>query len=240
MIPALLAHLTAAGARELAVLDVGAGTGGNQRWLRPHLPLPQHWVHLDQDPTVSRHDPGGPGTVLVTGDVGSAGEIVQSLPSGRRILTCAALLDVLTAEQIRTLCAAAAAARAPALFSLTVTGAWDLDPGDRLDTRLRESFDDHQRRAGRAGPDAADLAVQACQTGGARILTADTPWHLDAGSGPELVDRFLRERVAAAVEQSPNLTGPATVWLARRRAELASRRLRIGVGHRDVLALPAG
>ncbi|HEY5788354.1 MAG TPA: hypothetical protein VIT65_26650 [Microlunatus sp.] len=238
LVPALLDHLGAAGAGEVAVLDVGAGTGANQRWLRPHVPLPQRWVQLDRDPTLARVIPSDPETVLVTGDITVVPGLLNTLPSGRRILTCAALLDVVSADGVRLLCATAAAARAPALFSLTITGAWDLEPVDPLDAPLRRAFDDHQRRGGLAGPGAIRIAVEACRAAGATILTAPTDWHLDVRSGQEFVDRFLRERVAAASEMVPGLSEPARVWLTRRREQLADSDLRIRVGHRDLLALP--
>ncbi|HEY5979754.1 MAG TPA: hypothetical protein VIT41_08975 [Microlunatus sp.] len=179
-----------------------------------------------------------PGTRLLTGDIARVPELLGDLPRGRRVLTCAALLDVLPSSGIRTLAAVASAAAAPVLFSLTVTGAWDLDPSDPLDGPLRRAFDDHQRRSGLAGPDALEIAVEALRTGGSTILTTDTDWHLDAGSGADLVDRFLRERVAAAVEVRPDLADPAADWLDRRRRHLAASILRIRVGHRDLLALP--
>src|SRR5207344_2679470 len=38
----------------LEIIDLGAGTGANQRWLAPRLPLRQRWIHLDHDPVISR------------------------------------------------------------------------------------------------------------------------------------------------------------------------------------------
>jgi hypothetical protein len=39
------------------IIDLGAGTGANQRWLAPRLPIRQRWLHLDHNPMISRSLP---------------------------------------------------------------------------------------------------------------------------------------------------------------------------------------
>jgi hypothetical protein len=160
--------------------------------------------------------------------------------SDRHVVTCSALLDVLTTDQIDAVCRAVIENQVPALFSLTVTGALNIGPADSYDELFLDAFNDHQRRAGRAGPDAITLAVNALCAGGFTVRTQETPWRLTASSDWAFVGQLLQERLDAAVAQNPSLASVATGWLELRRSQFALGILRIEVGHRDVLALPGG
>ena len=104
---------------------------------------------------------------------------------------------------------------------------------------LLDAFNDHQRRAGRAGPEAITLAVDALCAGGFTVRTQETPWQLTASSDWAFVEQLLQERLDAAVAQNPSLASAATAWFELRRSQLGLGILRIEVGHRDILALPA-
>ena len=124
-------------------------------------------------------------------------------------VTASALVDVLTAAEIDGLAATCAAASVPALLTLTVTGRVELEPPDPADAEVAAAFDAHQRRtvAGRRllGPDAAAVAVHAFRRHGMTVRTAETPWRL-GDDDRALIARWLTERVAAAVEQQPELS----------------------------------
>ena len=53
----------------LEIIDLGAGTGANQRWLAPRLPFVQRWIHLDHDPAISRSLPLPDDTMIIDGNV---------------------------------------------------------------------------------------------------------------------------------------------------------------------------
>jgi hypothetical protein len=68
------------------------------------------------------------------------------------------------------------------------------------------------------------------------VRIAETPWRLGA-EDRALISRWLTERVAAAVEQRPDLRGRAVAALHRR---VNSAPLRAVIYHVDLLALPNG
>ncbi|HET8914545.1 MAG TPA: hypothetical protein VFM91_02455 [Propionibacteriaceae bacterium] len=223
----------------LEIIDLGAGTGANQRWLAPRLEYVQRWIHLDHDPAISRSLPLPDDTMIIDGSVEpTLGRLLANRGSDQHLVTCSALLDVLTTDQIDVVCRVVIENHVPALFSLTVNGALNIGPPDPYDELCLDAFNDHQRRAGRAGPDATTLAVNALCAGGFTVRTQETPWRLTAASDRSFVEQLLQERLDAAVAQNPNLASVATGWLELRRSQFALGILRIEVGHRDVLALP--
>jgi hypothetical protein len=236
LLPRLVEHLAVSGAEHgLEVIDLGSGTGANQRWLAPRLPFVQRWLCVDQDPTLQR-DPAPPHTQLLVADVGVL-ESILAEPGGARLVTCSALLDLLTRAELEALGAALVRARTPALFSLTVTGAMALSPPDPLDSSLLEAFNQHQRRGARAGPDAGQALTQLVEAH-LCVRTAETPWLLDQRDDAEFVRRFLLDRVAEAADQDPTLDSVGEAWLKLRSVQLAAGTLKISVGHRDLLILP--
>ena len=158
LLPRLVHYLAATGAGNtgVEVIDLGSGTGANQRWLAPRLPFRQRWLLIDQEQALQHHHPVAPRTRLLTADVGILTSVLDQLGSAQ-LVTCSALLDLLTLDQLEAISSALAAARQPALFSLTVTGAMELSPPHPLDSHLIRAFNDHQRRGGRAGPDAVQI-----------------------------------------------------------------------------------
>jgi hypothetical protein len=229
---------TSNGEPHLEIIDLGAGTGANQRWLAPHLPFRQRWIHLDHDPAISRSLPLPDRTMIIDDGVEALDRLLTSRSGGGCLVTCSALLDVLTTDQIFHVCHAVISNRVPALFSLTVTGTLSVTPTDPDDQLLLAAFNDHQRRDGRAGPDAASLAREALQAGGFHVQCQQTPWQLSAASGPGFVEQVLQERLDAAVAEDPALVSAATAWLDLRRVQLALGVLRIDLGHCDTLAVP--
>jgi hypothetical protein len=222
----------------LEIIDLGAGTGANQRWLAPRLPFQQRWIHLDHDPTISRSQPLPHHTVIIDGSVEALERLLADGASDHRLVACSALLDVLTTDHLDAVCRAVINNQVPALFSLSVTGTQRISPMDPRDQLLLAAFNDHQRRAGRAGPDATTLAVDTLCTGGFTVRIQETPWQLATSSDSAFVEQLLQERLDAAVAQDPSLAAVATAWLELRRAQLELGVLRIEVGHCDILALP--
>lgn len=244
LLAALTGHLASRREAGVDVVDVGAGTGSNLAWLAPRLGADQHWTLLDHDARLLAEavPPPVPQTRITievrTAEIGDLGRVLEAVRTQRPLLvTCSALLDLLTADQIHALCEAAVDARAACLFSLSVTGEASVRPARQDDDLLHRAFAAHQRRAGLAGAHGAAIAADTLSAAGFLVSTADTSWRLDAGQH-RLVNRFLADRVAAAIEQEPGLQAVALPWLAERQQQLQSGRLDVTVGHRDVLALP--
>jgi hypothetical protein len=240
LVPELINYLIDTGGLGgvLEIIDLGAGTGANQRWLAPRLPFQQRWIHLDHDPTISRSQPLPHHTVIIDGSVEALERLLADGTSDHRLVACSALLDVLTTDHLDAVCRAVINNQVPALFSLSVTGTQSISPMDSHDQLLLAAFNDHQRRAGRAGPDATTLAVDTLCTGGFTVRIQETPWQLATSSDSAFVEQLLQERLDAAVAQDPSLAAVATAWLELRRAQLELGVLRIEVGHCDILALP--
>jgi hypothetical protein len=222
------------------IIDLGAGTGANQRWLAPRLPIPQRWLHLDHNPIISRAEPLPAETVIIDAGVEALDQLLASSHARRQLVTCSALLDVLTTEQIKAVCQTVIDNRVPAFFSLTVTGELTMSPTDPHDRLLLSAFNDHQRRAGRVGPDASALTVDLLCAAEFALTTQQTPWRLTTDRGPAFLDQVLEERLAAAVVQEPALAATAASWLELRRTQLAAGLLRVELDHCDVLGLPRG
>lgn len=234
---------------EVRVVDLGAGTGANHRYLAPRLPLGQRWTAVDHDASLLAglaHE----GADRVVADVAELGDILAGLSGeGPVLVTCSALLDVLTAHQLERLADALVAARCPALLALTVTGRVAWSPREPEDDVVAAAFDAHQQREGRPGPDAADRLVE--HLGGAgvaedvdgdggagvHVVAAPTPWQLDDRDAG-LLRRWLDERVDAVLEQDPSLASVVEPWHARRLAQLEAGVLRVVVDHVDLLILP--
>lgn len=235
LLPPLLTRLDQTAPR---VVDLGAGTGANLRWLAPRLPHPdrQHWMLVDHDPGLLARGPAQ--ATAVRADVTELGRLLAEQDRAERadLVTAAALLDLLDPSQLGAIVEAIIDARVPALFSLTVTGEVGLAPPDPLDAPLAAAFDAHQRRDGRLGPDAARTAARLFRDRGWKVLEVPTPWALDRAEGDAtLIEAWLQGRVEAAVEHQPELASTAPGWIARRASTP-----RATVGHVDLLALPDG
>jgi SAM-dependent methyltransferase len=244
----LVDHLRGRGAGAVRVVDVGAGTGANHAYLSPRLPFEQHWVVVDHDPDLLAHAGHGSARRVEAG-VHDLAEVLEELAAGDgsvpTLLTCAALLDVLTTCELGRLVDAVERSGAPALLSLSVTGRVEWSPPDPADALVAELFDAHQRRGGRPGPQAASVLVDDLRSRGLRVHSRPTPWVLDHRH-PQLLARWLDERVGSALDQLAEQEDEGrdrtrrqlTDWLARRRGQAASAGLVAQVDHFDLLVLP--
>ncbi|HEU5470748.1 MAG TPA: SAM-dependent methyltransferase [Actinophytocola sp.] len=226
------------GDRPLTVRDLGCGTGSMGRWLVPRLPGPQHWILTDRDPELlTRAARGLPAPATAGTELRDITGLRVADLAGTSLVTGSALLDLLTAEEVRDLAAACAGAGCPALFALSVVGRVELDPVDPLDAELAAAFNAHQRRTteGRRllGPDAVAVAAEEFDRLGAVVHRRPSPWRL----GPDqaaLAEQWLRGWVAAAIEHRPDLADAAGPYLDRRLAA----GVHATVQHEDLLALP--
>jgi len=226
--------------------DLGCGTGSMGRWLAPQLPGPQHWILYDRDPELleraaeAMSDTAADGApVTVSTRSYDVARLTADDLRGAGLVTASALFDLLTAEETESIVTACVDAGCPALLTLSVSGRVELTPGDPLDATVAAAFDAHQRRAvaGRRllGPDATQSIVEAFARRGVRAVVRSSPWRL-GGHNAELTLEWFHGWLAAAGEQCPELAGPLAAYADRRRAELADGRLRVVVGHDDILA----
>ncbi|MFI7542693.1 methyltransferase domain-containing protein [Actinoplanes sp. NPDC049599] len=229
---------------ELVIRDLGCGTGSMGRWLAPLLPGPQRWVLHDRDPALLAHAAAhlpaaaADGTaVTVRTAQGDVTALTAADLAGTSLVTCSALLDLFTTEEVAALAEACVTSDTPALFTLSVVGEVTFEPADPLDAVVADAFNAHQRRSvgGRRllGPEAVGAAAEAFARVGVSVTTRSSPWQL----GPEhaaLTAEWLRGWLSAAAEQRPDLE--LDDYLKARTTAAEAGRLRVTVGHQDLLA----
>jgi SAM-dependent methyltransferase len=234
--------------RRLVIHDLGCGTGAMCRWLAPQLTGPQHWIMYDRDGDLlavaaAELPPRSADGAAVTVETRQR-DITRLDPGdllGADLITAAALLDMLTADEVARFAAASAGVGAPVLVTLSVVGRVSLTPADPLDGRIADAFNAHQRRStgGRRllGPDAVGAAAEAFTRLGADVLVRPSPWRLGANRAALAAEWFIGW-LGAACEQEPALTSATGAYSQRRLAQAAAGRLGVTVHHEDLLALP--
>jgi len=246
--------LASSGSGPVSVVDVGAGTGANQTWLAPALREagfagPQDWHLLDHDADLlqvaSRSTEELPG-VHSTRHTARVADVAGLLPRLRRprVITCSALLDLLTAAEVDHLVGATLESGQAALWALSVTGTVAPTPRHPGDHLVSELFNADQQRTlddDRAllGPTAWSHAADRLRAGGWEVHTVSTPWQLGPADAA-LLRRWVDERADAAAGASDQADVRSRVrsWAAARRSHLDDGVLSVRVGHTDLLALP--
>ena len=211
------------GGAELRVLDLGAGTGANMRYLAPRLPEPQRWLLVDHDrallASVATRDDGPRRVATRQLDLRAIGDReAHEMFSGRALVTASALLDLVSEEWMRALGMRCREAGAALLFALTYDGRIWCAPEEPEDAEVRTLVNRHQR-TDRDSPALAPMRPRWAQTVlaawlsrrvRAKRLGARTR---GAGSSAELIDGWAQ----AAVE-----TAPGTVSRTRALAGIAA------------------
>lgn len=265
---ALAARLYARLARReaLRVVDLGAGSGSNLRWLLPHGPARQHWRVVDHDPALleALHvrtrawavEHRGEASLATDGqlhvrlrDRSCHVEAVHrdlvpwdgAVLAGEDLVTGAALLDLASASWIRELVAAIASAGAAALFTLTYDGRMACTPEEPDDAWVRALVNCHQRTdkgfGPAAGPGAVDEAVRAFEAAGYVAERDRSDWVIDAE--PELQRALVRGWGEAALEMAPSEASRIAAWTSARLLHVDRQRSVLTVGHEDLAAWPA-
>ena len=246
----------ASGGRALRIVDLGAGSGSNLRWLSPRLPQAQHWTLVDRDAALLKRARAQglqpdhqPRIDLETVEADLADSTLPWIAEAD-LVTAAAFFDLVSERWIERLSRACAEAGAAALFVLSVDGRWQLfDSSNRQitdedDFYVQRLFNQHQRRdkglGAALGPDATAVLTSSLASQGLDVTTQPSDWDLPAGQpltlalGRELISSWRQ----AALEQAPSAAKRIEGWHRRRLSELAEGRIGLRVGHQDVLALP--
>lgn len=228
----------------VTAVDIGAGTGNSARWFAQHLAtrLPGttlRWVLLDADDqglVLARQKMSDAKTVVadITQLPGLIGELrTEPEYAGPLVMTASAVLDVLTQVDVDAIVEALVQHSGCGLFLLSINGDWRIDPTDSDDDYIKQTFADHQQRDERLGADGARTLIEAARRAGLATQSHVTTWHMAAPEDGQMIERFLRERVAAVIDHQPQQQDLATAWLQRRMGQL-SQGLTIEVDHLDV------
>ncbi len=238
--PQLLSRLAdwAKAKGRLSILDLGCGTGATQRTLAPLLPCRQHWLLIDNDPALLALCPeSGQNSEVATMQLDLATDL-ELLPSESvELVTCSALLDLVSAEWLHRL--VTHFSKAAVYFALTVDGRISLEPSLPEDTQVLELVAAHHGRNKSFGPalgyQAAVGAATLLRDAGREVWLEPADWHL----GPEesgLQSALLDGYATAATEQTGKSTAMIRQWRDARR-HLGEQQFRIG--HLDLLSLTA-
>lgn len=233
------------GRTPLTVVDLGAGTGKSAAWFRQHLTprLPGRsiqWLLVDaHEPSLeiaARHLADAATIVTQLSELPTAlAEHLSEQPApGTLLLTCSAVLDVLTQDDVEAVLTTLSTYHGVGLFLLSITADWHLEPTDPRDPEIARAFADHQRLNGKLGADGGEAMLRTARERGIQTVHGNSAWHLSAPRDTEFTRRFLAERVAAAIEAAPELTDEALEWLETRNRQ-ATDHLNVSVDHRDVL-----
>lgn len=228
------------------IVDLGSGTGSNLRYLAPHLPGVQRWTLVDHDPGLLervRLPADGPGFRLE-----SITPLVADLARGgldpvatTDLVTASALLDLVSARWLTGLVEACLRANAAALLALSYDGTvqWSVPAPD--DDWILAAVNRHQLRdkgtGGALGPAAAAEAERLFRHAGYRCRLGASPWELGRNDAA-LVEELVAGWGKAAGEIAPHRSERIQEWARARVAAVRTGRLRVTIGHMDLLALP--
>ena len=239
--------------RALRVVDLGAGTGGNLRCLAPHLSAPQAWTLVDDDPGLlalaqraggrgriaAMHGDGSLRVRAIAGDLAATRALTETVRGGQ-LITASALFDLTSAAWCRQLVRAIARPGVALHATLIYDGRIAIEPADTFDGMVRGLFNRHQRRGkgfGVAlGPRAAPLLARVAAASGAIVIGGRSDWRLSRGE-TRLIKSLLTAWTTAAREMLPEQARNIDVWRMRRQELMEAARLRVVVGHLDLLAI---
>ena len=226
-------------------LDLATGTGSNMRYLMDRLPGRQRWLAVDRSAGLLAELRGRMSSFeceIETRhmDLGTLDD--REIFAGRHLVTASALLDLVSAEWLRTLAEHCRAAGAAALFTITYNGRSSCVPAEPEDDLVRRLMNRHQKTdkglGGPAlGPDAVSCAARQFAAVGYHVQREPSDWTL----GPEVADvqRMLIDGWAqAATEVAPEHLSTIAFWRERRLAHVDAGRSQIVVGHDDLAAWP--
>lgn len=215
------------------ILDLGCGTGSTVRALTPFLPEGTKWRLVDNDSDLLKvaGEEAGEKASLHLLDIGNLDELPLD---GVTLVTASALLDLVTEHWLTEFLKRVSV---PVYFALTYDGIMSWSPEDPRDSEITKSFNAHQQTdkgIGPAlGPKASEVTVKILKDAGFEVMTADSPWILR----PQ--QKTLQQELVSGIAQAATDVGNsnAASWLAHRNSTSDTE---CRVGHKDILAIPAG
>jgi hypothetical protein len=232
------------GRDQIAIADLGAGTGSHLRRLAPVLGAGQRWTLVELDPALI-----AAGKVLLADalvpwcyrrlDLARELEALAGEPVG--LIAASALIDLVSAPWLARLLALRARMATALYLTLTYDGRIAWQPADPADAEVEALVNRHQRTDkgfGLAlGPEAVAVLRQALAGALGELLVERSDWRLapgDAAIQAALLDGY----VAAAEAMAPGHRPAIQAWGERRRRLIDQGASGLTVGHLDLLFLP--
>jgi hypothetical protein len=220
------------------IVDLGAGAGSNIGYLHA-LAAGRRWRHVDDDPAllaVARaRFAADPGIELRRLDLAAA---LEAALDDAAAVTCAALLDLVSAAWLAHLADALARRRLPLLAVLTYDGRMVWAPDDAADARVAAAFHRDMARdkgfGAALGPRAADHLADLLRARGASVTLRPSDWRIAAADAAML--DAMRDGIGAAAAASalPDEGDEIAGWRSRR---AAARPQGLVIGHLDLAAV---
>jgi SAM-dependent methyltransferase len=219
------------------VLDLGAGTGSNFRYLSRFLPDDQRWLLTDHDAellTGARREESGPNGRLESRIVDLANiEENGALFENRDLVTASALLDLVSDAWLRRVCERCRA--------LTYDGCIRCTPVHHFDETIAALVNRHQRSdkgfGPALGPGATTAAANHLWALGYEVGVTPSNWNLTPDQHAlqrELIGGWSH----AAAEMRPDEAAAIDAWRLRRLTDVDRGRSFLTVGHQDLIGLP--
>ena len=226
----------------IAIVDLACGAGASLRALAPRLPPRQSWRLVDNDLGLLARTPAlatPPRLTVQARAIDLARDLELALDGPLDLITCSALLDLVSAPWLERLAVEAAARSLPLYAALTYDGRATLEPSHAFDCEMVAAVNRHQRRdkgfGPALGPQAAAAAIAGLEAIGYAVVQGRSDWMLGADDGV-IKDAILAGWAGAARELGDVPLGEIVAWLTCRREQLA----RLQVGHVDFFAVPTG
>jgi Methyltransferase domain len=226
------------------VVDLGCGTGSTLRTLSPHLPLPQHWDLVDNDPGLlnaacSANAPQDVSLSAVQVDLN--GDFEKALDRPSDLITISALLDLVSEAWLDRFTRHVTRA-SPVYAALSYDGRIELSPSDPIDAAVTAAVNAHQRTdkgfGPALGPTGAAAAISRFESLGYSVLQGTSDWMIGTAD-QEMQIELLNGWAAAAHEIESMPGGEIDGWLIRRKAAVDRSASTMRVGHVDFLATPS-
>lgn len=248
---------------ELTVLDLGAGTGSNVRYLLPKLKGRQRWLLIDKDYDLLDHlqprmAQWAKETGLQLGQTRNRLSVqgddchcllenypldlrdgLDQCPQKPNLVTASAFLDLVSTAWLDKVASYCQQASAAFFVALTYDGTIRWHPTDKDDEWIRHTVNAHQRTDkgfGLAlGPDGAGYAVDCFKRCGYQVHARPSDWQL--GAEAKALKLALATGYAEAVkQQQPTATIRIDRWFERRQHAITISQSRLTVGHVDLFA----
>lgn len=224
------------------ITDLGAGSGSTRAAVGPFLGAGQVWRLVDIDAALlaaAAAAPGSGATVAETLDL--ARDLEAALDRPADLVTCSALLDLVSPGWIDRLARGLARRGLPFYAALTYDGRIEAHPPHPLDARVTELVNLHQtgdKGFGPAlGPDAHDHAAARLAAEGFAVVTGRSDWALGSDTAA-LQAAYVRGHAEAVAETGGLSQEDRAAWLAFRLDAIERGESRILVGHGDLYAVP--
>jgi hypothetical protein len=222
------------------IVDLGAGAGSNIAALRAHpdaVGRGFRWRHVDDDPALlavaQARFAADPAIGFARCDLATEAGLAAAL-DGAAAVTCAALVDLVSAAWIARLAAVLAARRLSLLALLTYDGRMDWAPPDAADAVVAAAFHrDMTRDKGfgpALGPAAATALATALAARGARLAQRRSDWRI-AAADMAMRAAMVEGIAAAATAAAPEAEAAIAAWRMRR-----ATATRLVIGHADLRA----